>query len=82
VGWGPRVWPASSPDLNPIENLWHILRSNIRKRKPLALTKAQLIVALKEEWVKLDMDLVNYLCDSMPRRLAAVIESKGGSTKY
>src|SRR5271156_2492402 len=81
-GWGQKVWPSSSPDLNPIENLWHILRSNIRKRKPLALTKKDLIVALQEEWLRLDMDIVNYLCDSMPRRLQAVIEAKGCSTKY
>jgi transposase len=30
-GWGPKVWPASSPDLNPIENLWHLLDTNIKK---------------------------------------------------
>jgi hypothetical protein len=33
IGWGPGTWPSSSPDLNPIKNLWHILRGNIRKRK-------------------------------------------------
>ena len=30
---------------------------------------------------KLDIDIVNYLCDSIPRRLAAVIAAKGGVHK-
>jgi transposase len=33
ICWGLGSWPSSSPDLNPIENLWHILCSNIRKRR-------------------------------------------------
>ena len=82
IGWGPGTWPSNSPDLNPIENLWHILRSNIRKRKVQPRTKESLIQALQEEWEKLDVELVNKLCDSMPRRLQAVIAAKGGSTKY
>jgi len=82
VGWGPGVWPSNSPDLNPIENLWHILRTNVRNKHPLALTKKDLIIALKEEWAKLDINIINDLCDSMPRRLAAVIAAKGGSMKY
>ena len=81
-GWGPGTWPSNSPDLNPIENLWHRLRTNIRKRKLKPLKKEELIVALKEEWEKLDMQVVNDLIDSMPRRLQAVIDAKGGSTKY
>lgn len=81
-GWGPHTWPANSPDLNPIENLWHILRSNIRKRVPKPMRKEDLIAAVQEEWVKLDMKKVNRLIESMPRRLQAVIDAKGGSTKY
>ena len=49
IGWGPGIWPPNSPDLNPIENLWHILRSKVRKRNPRPMKKAELITALKEE---------------------------------
>jgi transposase len=82
LGWGPGTWPSSSPDLNPIENLWHILRMNVRKRRVQPRNKQALIEALQEEWEKLDIEMVNYYCDSMPRRLQAVIKAKGGSTKY
>ena len=82
IGWGPGTWPSNSPDLNPIENLWHILRGNIRKRKHQPRNRNQLIEALLEEWKKLDIDVINTLIDSMPRRLQAVIDAKGGSTKY
>jgi len=82
VGWGPGSWPSNSPDLNPIENLWHVLRSNIRKRKRQPRNKEELISALREEWKKLDMNIVNGLVDSMPRRMQAVIEARGGPTHY
>jgi transposase len=82
IGWGPKTWPSNSPDLNPIENLWHVLRSNIRKRKVQAKTKAALIVALQEEWRKLDLNIVNTLINSMPKRLQAVIKAKGGYSGY
>jgi DDE superfamily endonuclease len=81
-GWGPGTWPSSSPDLNPIENFWHILRSNIRKRRVQPRNSKALIEALQEEWAKIDMEMVRTLCLSMPRRLQAVIDAKGGSTKY
>lgn len=75
-------WPANSPDLNPIENLWHILRTNIKRRVPTPMRKEDLAATLQEEWAKLNMDMVNKLIESMPRRLQAVIDANGGSTKY
>ena len=80
IGWGPGSWPSNSPDLNPIENLWHILRCNVRKRSPRPMKKAELIDALKEEWGRLDMRKVRGLIESMPTRLQAVIDAHGGST--
>ena len=82
IGWGPGSWPSSSPDLNPIENLWHILRSNIRKRNVQPRNEEGLMQALLEEWEKLDLELVNKLYLSMPKRLEAVIAAEGGITKY
>jgi hypothetical protein len=54
---------------------------NIRKRRVQPRNKQALIEALQEEWEKLDIEMVNYYCDCMPR-LQAVIKAKGGSTKY
>jgi hypothetical protein len=58
------------------------LRSNIHKRKVQPRTREVLIEALLEEWEKLDIEVINNLIDSMPRRCAAVIAAKGGVTKY
>ena len=58
------------------------MRSNIRKRMVRPRNEEDLTQALMEEWEKLDMELVNKLCLSMPRRLQVVIDAEGGITKY
>ncbi|GBC36392.1 IS630 family transposase [Rhizophagus irregularis DAOM 181602=DAOM 197198] len=43
-------WPANSPDLNPIENIWKQLKDNIQARKTFLRTVSELKVALSKEW--------------------------------
>jgi len=73
-------WPPQSPDLNPIEHLWEHLDRKIRT-SPIT-SKTILKQRILEEWPKIQADVTLNLVESMPRRLEAVILSKGGPTKY
>lgn len=75
-------WPGNSPDLNPIENLWAMLKERMKKHS--LTTKQQLISKLQHYWVHDEgiQNSLRNLIESMPRRLEAVIAVKGGNTKY
>lgn len=73
-------WPAQSPDLNPIENLWGILKRRVRGQR-FSSTKA-LFEALKTEWESIPMKTINSLITLMPKRCEAVIKNNGYWTKY
>ena len=57
-------------------------RSKIRKRKVQPKSRNGLIQGLQKERDKLDMSKVNSVVESMPRRLTAVIDAKGGYSGY
>jgi len=74
-------WPPNSPDLNPIENLWSILKRRVGAREPSTVEEAK--AYLLEEWRRLEADSeLERLIHSMVDRCAAVIKSKGNPTKY
>ena len=82
-------WPPYSPDLNPIENLWALLKEQIYKRHPELLiainteeTLEELIIAAVEVWNDLGDQLLARLCDTMPHRVEAVLKAAGWYTKY
>ena len=69
--------PAESPDLNPIENLWHELKEYIRREvKPK--TKEQLIDGIQAFWSTVDVQK----CRKYIGHLRKVIELNGEATGY
>lgn len=80
------AWPASSPDLNPIENVWHILRSKLRKqwhnndKRPQSADELWKVAC--EEWEAIPQDIFNNWVDSMPRRVNQCFQADGGHTKW
>lgn len=73
-------WPSQSPDLNPIEMLWHDLKKDVHARKPSNL--AELKQFCREEWAKIPSQRCERLIASYRKRFFAVIAAKGGSTSY
>lgn len=68
------------PDLNPIEMVWNILDTKIRKHS--IKNKTELQNRLQEEWQNIDVNYLQKIVRSMPRRLAEVIKRKGCPAKY
>ncbi|GFX25975.1 transposable element Tcb2 transposase [Trichonephila clavipes] len=59
-------WPACSPDMNPIENVWDALGRRVAGRQPPPQTLQELQRALLEEWDRIPQLVINSLIDSMP----------------
>ena len=81
-------WPSYSPDLNPIENIWAILKRNIEKKvkamvaKKKKVSQAVFIALVEEEWQNISDEVVLTCITSMPDRIQACIDAEGGHTKY
>lgn len=82
VGIERMVWPACSPDFNPIEHLWDQLQRRIRRRPVLPDSLQDLRIALQEEFDAIPQEFVTNLIDSMPRRLNEAVLKRGGHTRY
>lgn len=74
--------PPSSPDINPLENLWDLLKDRIKERPHPPTNVNELKVAVQEAWDSLTIEEINQYVHSMPNRVEAIIKAKGGNTKY
>ena len=74
-------WPPHSPDLNPIENLWTILKWNTRDRR--SKDKETLMMEdLQLAWRNLDPQVLRNLVHSMPTRIKECLKNNGMWIKY
>ena len=67
-------WPAQSPDLNLVGQLWDKLVCRLRARPSHPTSVPDL--------TNIPIDTLLNLVDSLPRRVEAVIAAKGGPTQY
>ena len=74
-------WPSQSPDLNPIEDLWEIVKQKIDYTSCTSLQTLKLEV-LRVWGVEISQEQCAKLVESMPRRIKAVLANKGYPTKY
>ncbi len=73
--------PAESPDLNPIENLWHELKEYMRREvKPT--NKEQLVNGIQEFWKTVDRKKCCKYIGHLKKVIPAVIELNGDATGY
>lgn len=68
------VHPAQSPDINPIEGIWSIIKQRLRRR---IFDSEEMKEALQEEWDKISMKEIRHRIADMPRRCAELIRSGG-----
>jgi len=73
-------WPANSPDMNPIENIWAIMKSEISKIRPQ--TTAELNVEIRRTWRLLSDNTIVNCIQSMSNRLQLVLDNNGNKIPY
>lgn len=75
-------WPACSPDLNPMENLWGILVRDIYANNRQYKSVNELKTAIIGSWSKIRKETIKKLVDSMNNRIFQVIHGNGKLTDY
>ncbi|KAG1795811.1 uncharacterized protein HD556DRAFT_1219161, partial [Suillus plorans] len=70
------------PDMSIIEHVWDYLDRRVRTRTPLPRNCTELWEALVEEWGRVEEKYITKLYESMPERIKALLDAKGGHTKY
>lgn len=82
--------PPYSPDLNPIEHVWSLLKAGLHQHYPYIHEMGEteedyqaFLDAIQDVWWNhIDQVIIDRLIESMPRRLEAVAANEGWYTRY
>ena len=75
-------WPAQSPDLNPIENVWLAIKRKLQSHIHRINTAAELFEKISEIWTSFTVEYIKSLYVSLPKRVRRVQQARGYITKY
>lgn len=75
-----RPWPANSPDLNPIENVFAWLKSYVQAMAPT--DELTLRAAIEAAWRDFPVGFSIHMMDSMPERLRLCLRARGARINY
>ena len=75
-------WPAKSPDLNPIENVWGYLTRCVYAEGKQYNSVTKLKAAIIREWSQMDHAYLTKLVGSMKTRCLKVVKANGCKINY
>jgi transposase len=71
--------PAQSPDFNPMEAIWNIIKSKLRGRQ--FSTVAEFKAAIEAEWHRITLAQIRRRIREMPQRCKDIKNLNGGRIK-
>jgi transposase len=76
------IHPPSSPDLNPIENVWHLLKTKVSQLPTRATNLDMLWEQVQACWADIDQAYINKIINGMPERAEAIHQARGEVTRF